>query len=212
MKVTHNEWPVVRNKNRKLKRSKPISKPLIRLVKYALVAIVAIAIYQPAAPYINNQAKAGDVDEAVSHTDVKEPQTVQALSPQPQTQPETERPPEPPKEQPVAQVVVSHPIGCENYRNLVSQYNWNVDVALNVMRAESGCNPNAVGDGHLTYWQDGTKYGMSCGMFQVRFLPGRPSCSEMQVPEKNIAYAYALYKANGWRPWSVCANGKVNCI
>lgn len=136
-----------------------------------------------------------------------ETQTVQAKANETTTDISQEPSPQPP----TVTVSESHPIGCENYRTLVARYNWNVNVALNVMRAESGCNPSAIGDGHLTYYQNGTKYGMSCGMFQVRILPGRPSCNEMHEPSKNIAYAYNLYKARGWTPWSVCTRGIVSC-
>ena len=136
-----------------------------------------------------------------------------------QVQPVKERPAKPKKvkraakPKPVKKVKVrpNYPKGCEAYRKLVARYNWNVNVALQVMRAESGCNPNAVGDTHLTYFQNGIRYGMSCGMFQVRFLPGRPTCSDMQVPAKNIAYAYGLYRSGGWGHWSVCNKGIVSC-
>lgn len=145
-----------------------------------------------------------------------ETQTVQAKANETKTDISQEPSPQPPKATVSAQAKVevpapSHPKGCENYRSLVSQYNWNVNVALNVMRAESGCNPSAIGDGHLTYYQNGIKYGMSCGMFQVRILPGRPSCNEMQNPELNIAKAYQLYAAGGWKHWTVCNKGIVSC-
>jgi hypothetical protein len=108
--------------------------------------------------------------------------------------------PEPPKPKPV------YPKGCENYRNLIGQYNWNEDVALQVMRAESGCNPNAVGDNRVI----GGIYAPSCGLFQVRTLKGRPSCDQLQNPTTNIEWAYRLYQASGWKPWSVCKT-KVKC-
>lgn len=108
--------------------------------------------------------------------------------------------PEPPKPKPV------YPKGCENYRNLISQYNWNIDVALQVMRAESGCNPNAVGDNRVI----GGIYAPSCGLFQIRTLKGRPSCDQLQNPTTNVEWAYKLYQASGWKPWSVCKT-KVKC-
>jgi hypothetical protein len=100
-----------------------------------------------------------------------------------------------------------HPIGCENYRQLVSQYEWNVEVALKVMRAESGCNPSAIGD---QYTIRGL-YAPSCGLFQIRTLQGRPTCEQLQNPATNIEWAIKLYRASGWQPWSVCKNGKVSC-
>jgi len=106
-----------------------------------------------------------------------------------------------PKPQPVA-----HPKGCDKYGELVSRYNWNATVAINVMRAETGCNPSAVGD---NYPINGV-HAVSCGLFQIRTLRGRPSCEALQDPETNVAWAYKLYTSSGWQPWSVCKN-KVSC-
>ena len=100
-----------------------------------------------------------------------------------------------------------HPIGCENYRQLISQYEWNVEVALKVMYAESGCNPSAKGDNRVI----GGIYAPSCGLFQIRTLAGRPTCEQLQNPTTNIEWAIKLYRASGWQPWSVCKNGKVSC-
>jgi hypothetical protein len=99
-----------------------------------------------------------------------------------------------------------HPVGCENYTNEIAKYNWNVQVAVNVMRAESGCNPTAIGD---NYAINGL-HAPSCGLYQIRTLPGRPSCEQLQDPQTNIAWAYKLYTASGWQPWSVCRH-TVSC-
>lgn len=98
--------------------------------------------------------------------------------------------------------VVVAPVGCEHYKDLVAQYSWNVSVALAVMKAESGCNPNAVGDTHIP--------PVSCGLFQVRTLAGRPSCESLKDPSTNVAYAYKLYASGGWGHWTVCRT-KVSC-
>lgn len=103
--------------------------------------------------------------------------------------------------------VVVQPVGCEAYRNEVAKYGWNVEVALAVMKAESGCNPNSVGDNFVI----NGLYAPSCGLFQVRTLIGRPTCEELKNPEINVAYAHGLYLANGWSPWSVCNHGIVSC-
>lgn len=90
---------------------------------------------------------------------------------------------------------------CESYRGLVSQYGWNVNVALAVMKAESGCNPQAVNrtDNH------GVCMG-SFGLFQI-------SCHGGQIfdPAQNVAAAWSKYSARGWQPWGVCTSGKVSC-
>jgi hypothetical protein len=151
-----------------------------------------------AAPNLNNQAS-----QTISPTsEVKADQN----EVKPELPVETERPAEPV----VKQELVSYPKGCEHYADLISKYSWNKQIAVNVMRAESGCNPYAVGDTTLTYIQNGTTYGMSCGLFQVRYLPGRPTCEALKNPAANVDYAYRLYTASGWKPWSVCRT-KISC-
>lgn len=91
--------------------------------------------------------------------------------------------------------------GCEQYRSLVSKYSWNVNVALAVMKAESGCNYLAAN------WTDNHRVCKgSFGLFQI-------SCHSGQVfePANNIAIAYSKYQARGWQPWSVCTRGIVRC-
>lgn len=107
----------------------------------------------------------------------------------------------------VSQKHTTSKVGCSYYRDLVSQYRWNVDVALKVMRAESGCNPSAVGDNRVI----GGIFAPSCGLFQVRTLAGRPNCAQLKNPETNVKWAYRLYQANGWQPWTVCTKGLVSC-
>lgn len=95
----------------------------------------------------------------------------------------------------------NHPKGCDNYVALVRKYDWNHRIAINIMRAESmGCNPSAVGD---NYPINGI-HAVSCGLFQIRTLAGRPSCKALKNPALNVKVAYRLYKSGGWRHWSVC--------
>jgi hypothetical protein len=95
----------------------------------------------------------------------------------------------------------TYAVGCEHYRQLVSKYSWNVEVAMAVMSAESGCNPMAANttDNHIVCTG-------SFGLFQI-------SCHSGQVydPAQNIAIAWAKYSARGWQPWGVCTSGKVFC-
>lgn len=157
----------------------------------------------------------GIVEAAPINNQVQE--VVESPLEAPQTDP-TEKPVEPEQERTVEEEValtqppapkpqVVHPVGCENYRAELSKYSWNVDVALQVMRAESGCNPNAVGDQRVI----GGIYAPSCGLFQIRTLSGRPDCETLKNPITNIQWAYKLYSASGWQPWSVCKNGMVSC-
>lgn len=88
--------------------------------------------------------------------------------------------------------------GCEQYRPLVSQYPWNVDVALAVMKAESNCRPEAT---HLN-----SNGSVDHGLFQLNNI-------NVHDPAQNIAIAYnQKYALFGWRPWVVCTKGIVRCI
>lgn len=155
-------------------------------IAFAVVIILAITRVD-AAPNLNNSTQEPNV-QAVQATANEIIPSIQEPSPQPQTEPIPEPQPTKPK------------VGCEQYIALIQQYDWNVSIATNVMRAESGCNPSAVGDNRVI----GGLYAPSCGLFQIRTLKGRPSCEELKKPEVNIAYAYRLYLANKWSPWSVC--------
>ena len=93
----------------------------------------------------------------------------------------------------VVSAKVVYPAGCEIYRPLVAQYGWNVESAMAVMKAESGCNPMAANltDSHATCKG-------SFGLFQI-------ACFDGQVfdPVQNVAIAWRKYVASGWRPWGV---------
>jgi len=88
--------------------------------------------------------------------------------------------------------------------------------AVRIAKAESLLNPEAIGDKHLIFQKDGKDYGMSCGLFQIRVLQGRPSCEWLLNPDNNIKYAkeiYDFYERNygdGWLAWSTYKNGRYN--
>lgn len=87
---------------------------------------------------------------------------------------------------------------CEQWRPLVEQYSWDVDVALAVMQAESGCNPAAANhaDNH------GTCIG-SFGLMQLAcFWTDNP-----HDPATNVAKAAEIYARSGWQPWGAYTNG-----
>jgi soluble lytic murein transglycosylase-like protein len=100
--------------------------------------------------------------------------------------------------------VVRSSIGgnCESYRSLVSQYAWNVETALRVMQAESGCNPNA-----LSSTSDR-------GLMQINWVHSAKVGGNLDAlydPATNVAVAYQVYQGDGWRAWSVCTRGMVAC-
>jgi hypothetical protein len=135
----------------------------------------------------------GETGELTKQTEPKEPVKAKPVKKKPVKQPS-------PKPKP-AQVTPTYPVGCERYRPLVEQYDWNVNTAMAVMAAESGCDPNAAN------WND--NHGVctgSFGLFQISCHGGR-----IHDPAKNVAAAWGKYQARGWWPWGVCTNGRVNC-
>ena len=99
------------------------------------------------------------------------------------------------------QPAVVYPVGCEQYKPLVAQYSWDVDVAMAVMFAESGCNPNAVSRTN------------DHGLFQINWIHSAKvggDLNKLYNPQINVAIAYQIYSDSGWTPWSVCGYN-VNC-
>ena len=88
-------------------------------------------------------------------------------------------------------------------RQIVSQYDWNVEKALRIIFCESGRNPRAVNDNPKTR-------DYSIGLFQINLFQSlediRPSEEWLKDPINNVDYAYRLYKRLGWKPWKICGN------
>lgn len=83
--------------------------------------------------------------------------------------------------------------------DIAYSFPWDGRLARAICMAESGNNPGAVGD---------IASGIpSCGLMQIRTLPGRPSCDQLKDGYFNMQYAYNMYKSQGWRPWSAYTNG-----
>lgn len=101
---------------------------------------------------------------------------------------------------PVAVSSASTGAGCEAYRGLVAQYNWNVNIALAVMKAESGCNP-------------GGPPSPTCdrGLMQVNCVHSAAVGGNLDAlydPATNMRVAYAIYTgAGGWTPWTTYTSG-----
>lgn len=100
----------------------------------------------------------------------------------------------------VEPVVAVHLQGCE----LVNKYDWDTTIAKAVCLAESGNNPNAVGDLSVI----GGIYAPSYGLMQIRALVGRPDKEQLLNPEFNMQYAYELWSRQGFKPWSAFNNNK----
>lgn len=101
-----------------------------------------------------------------------------------------------PKPAPQRAANTSKKAGVEQWRGLVGQYDWPVDIALAIMACESGGNPTASSptDDH--------------GLMQIHnglSLYG----AAIYDPAFNIKVAYEKkYKTkNGWRHWTTYKNG-----
>lgn len=113
-------------------------------------------------------------------------------------------------EQTVTPVITSSKPDCNKYDALIIE-NFGAEqlnTAKAVMRAESGCRTDAVGDNHITFTRNGQLMGMSCGLFQIRILPGRNTCEAYKNPIYAIQQAGSMLKKSGWQPWSAWKSGK----
>lgn len=92
---------------------------------------------------------------------------------------------------------------------IIETFGDNWKIAYAVARAESGLREDAIGDHTLDFrGKDGKVYGMSLGVFQIRYLPGRPKVKDLLDAKFNIEYAYKLSKGGtDWSPWSAYKNG-----
>ncbi len=87
-------------------------------------------------------------------------------------------------------------------------FGQSADTAIKVAKCESSLRVNAVGDKRLGYYRRGVLYGRSYGVFQIRYLPGRPSPSYLTNLENNVRYAYKMSGGTNFRAWSCYKTGK----
>jgi len=90
-------------------------------------------------------------------------------------------------------------------KSLLSQYEWNVEIAHLVILAESGGKNTA----HNPEWHSGCQG--SFGLFQIGCVNYSGDLNDLYIPRINIEMAYQIYKTQGIRAWGVCKNGSVNC-
>ena len=92
--------------------------------------------------------------------------------------------------------------GCEAYKHLVGQYDWDTNTAMAVMRAESGCKPSATNKAN----KNGS---VDRGLFQVNSVHKAKvsNLDDLYDPATNIRIAYRVYQGSGWKAWSVYNSG-----
>ncbi len=98
---------------------------------------------------------------------------------------------------------------CDYYKSIVKQYDWDFNIATQIMMAESGCKTTALNDNPATG-------DYSVGLFQINLYGSnakyRPSEAELKDPKTNIEFAYKLYKSSGfYTQWGVCRHS-VDCL
>ena len=89
--------------------------------------------------------------------------------------------------------------GCERYRSLISQYSWDVSIAMAVMQAESSCNPAA-------YSETRDRGLMQINAVHADKVDG--NLDRLFDPATNIQVAYRVYQSQGWNGWMAYVNGK----
>ena len=90
-------------------------------------------------------------------------------------------------------------VGC----NIASKYDWNVQIAIAICKAESGGNPLA--ENHSNYNGSNDK-----GLFQINSIhvtSGLIGDTARLDPIQNADAAYKIYKGSGFNAWSAYTNG-----
>lgn len=89
---------------------------------------------------------------------------------------------------------------------IVRVFGKDAPTAIAVFTAESHLNCNAVGDGHLTFENNGIEYGASYGVAQIRYLAGRPTPEQLKDCKFNIDYSHTIFIKQHFKPWSMWLN------
>lgn len=91
---------------------------------------------------------------------------------------------------------------CNAFRPIVEKYDWDVETALKIMQAESGCIPtnHNYNDIHRN-WKTGEVICRgSYGLMQIGCIHFQGESKD--IPEVNIAMAYKVYQGSGWKAWT----------
>lgn len=191
-----------------------------------LAALVSLMVTLPVAAVIEKVAAHPDATNIASHLQLKiastshkdqstliskkgDPSNTPAKveskpSPQPQPTPvqQEQKPavsvstPAPAAAAPAPTPAPTYAPGCEQYRSLISQYSWNVNIAMAIMEAESGCRAVTPDNSAINY--DGIP---DYGLFQLHGIA-------VTDPAENIRIAYTVkYVNQGWGAWSTYKSG-----
>lgn len=99
----------------------------------------------------------------------------------------------------------------ETIEDKIRKYDWEDEIAIKVMQNE-GAVPEALNpEWHRNYLTGENICQGSYGLFQIACIHNLENPEALFDEDFNIKKAYELYEKEGWRPWSVCKNGKVDC-
>lgn len=113
------------------------------------------------------------------------------------------------------EVPIVRPIAgdCESFAPLLSKYDWDIKVALEIAKKESGCDPSNdnLKDSHRAKNGSIICYG-SFGFFNVGCLHYEPGEDKADL-ELNIKKSYDLYikKGRHFYDWTTCSKIK-DCL
>jgi hypothetical protein len=154
----------------------------------AVVVFFTLLKMLPAASHINNEFPAPPAPEPP----LVEQMTLPSVVPTPETVVEV----------PQSETQPQAATGCDSYRTEFEKYAWDTSVMIRICKCESSGNPSIVGDGHLTYFVNDTRYGYSVGLLQIRFLPGREHYGDLTNPSTNISAGYDIFTRQGYKAWT----------
>jgi len=84
------------------------------------------------------------------------------------------------------------PTGADQWRSLVTAYDWPVEEVLAVMRCESGGRADAYNAGNY-------------GLMQINAIHAARVGGDLQSlfdPAVNLRVAYDIWADQGWEPWA----------
>ena len=98
-------------------------------------------------------------------------------------------------------IQVSVPSTCLPYYDEISKYDWDVNIAMQIVNLESGCDPtnHNFKDNHRNR-QGETICKGSWNLFNVGCI--NYLGEDINDWKKNVEIAYRVYKQSGWKAWS----------
>ena len=94
------------------------------------------------------------------------------------------------------------PANCNLYRDEIEKYDWDINIAMQIINLESGCNPtnHNLKDNHKHYLTGETICLGSYNLFNVGCI--HYNGEDINDWKKNVELAYRVYKSSGWNAWS----------